>query len=94
MAKKTKAETEDGFKENLEDLGTSDSKFAQDFDAPDHSGPEAHDEAVRTGVNPRTVATSSNPEGVAREGAIADEAAPIEPVSKSSPEDRPNEVNK
>lgn len=72
------------FDENISQFHeSSDSPFALSSDAPDYSGPEAHDEAVRTGVNPRTLATSSDPEfNYGRK------------VSKSSTDENPQEVNK
>lgn len=65
-------------------------------DAPDEFvGPAAADEAAATGVNPRSKATASDPEGLAQP---SDDVAPVsenaEPVSKSSPSNRPRSIEK
>lgn len=67
-----------------------------EFDEPDEfTGPEAADEAARTGVNPRSAATASDREGM-EQG--SDQVAPIsenaEPVSKSSPARAPRTLDK
>lgn len=59
-------------------------------DAPDEfTGPEAAEEAARTGVNPRSVATSSDPEGLAAP-ADPEQLTPVsenaEPVSRDTDE--------
>lgn len=67
-----------------------------EFKEPDEfTGPEAADEAARTGVNPRSAATASDREGMEQE---SDQVAPIsenaEPVSKSSPARAPRTLDK
>ena len=67
-----------------------------DFSPSDEfTGPEAHDEASATGVNPRSAATASDREGMEQP---SDQMAPVsenaEPVSKSSPARKPRNIDK
>lgn len=63
--------------------------------ADEFVGPEAAAEASATGVNPRSAATASDREGLLQE---SDQLTPIsenaKPVSKSSPADAPNTIDK
>jgi len=71
------------FEDFKKEMEKEDSEFALK-DQPKDSGPEASAEASRTGVNPRTVATSSDPKGTQQPAggqiALIEEAA--EPVKK------------
>jgi hypothetical protein len=59
--------------------------------SPDeHTGPDAHAEAVRTGVNPRTAATASDREGVEQPSdqvePVSEIAEPVETAETPTPE--------
>lgn len=86
-----------------DDVNPDAKEFQLDSDRPDeHTGPEAAAEAARTGVNPRSVATASDPAGMEQEdspgtpeeGRGADEPEEADKVSKSSTDENPNSINK
>lgn len=78
------------------DINEDAKEFQLDSDRPDeHTGPEAAEEAARTGVNPRSVATSSDPEGMEQpDGPVAPVSENAGRVSKSSTNENPRSINK
>lgn len=77
------------------DINPEAKEFQLGADKPDEFvGPEAEQEAMATGVNPRSVATASDPEGMKQAGEVAPVSENAEPVSKSSPEGKPGRIEK